>query len=79
MEINNIRLIGYDLLTENVNYLRKGVISLLLAQRPEKQAYMSAKDMCKKLIFNQDVAKINYMPIDILIKENIEAYMHFLE
>jgi hypothetical protein len=40
---------------------------------------MSAKDMCKKLIFNQDVAKINYMPIDILIKENIDAYIHFLE
>ncbi len=77
--IQNIRLIGYDLLSENVNYLQKGVISLLLAQRPEKQAYMSAKDMCKKLIFNQEVSRINYMPIDILIKENIDAYMHFLE
>lgn len=77
--IDNVRLIGYDLLSENVHYLRKGVISLLLAQRPEKQAYMSAKDMCKKLIFNQDVNKINYMPIDILIKENIDAYMHFLD
>jgi len=77
--IQNVRLIGYDLLDENVNYLRKGVISMLIAQRPEKQAYMSAKDMCKKLIFNQEVSKINYMPIDILIKENIDAYMHFLD
>ncbi len=77
--INTVRLIGYDLLDENVNYLKKGVISLLLAQRPEKQAYMSARDTCKKLIFKQEINKINYMPIDILIKENIEAYMHFLD
>lgn len=77
--ITNIRLLGYDLLESNVTYLMKGVITLLLAQRPEKQAYLSAKDMCKKLIFNQEVNKINYMPIDILIKENIEAYMHFLD
>ncbi len=79
LEINNVRLIGYDLLDENIAYLKKGVISLLLAQRPEKQSYLSAKDMCKKLIFNQEVNKINYMPIDILIKENIEAFMHFSE
>lgn len=79
MGIDTIRLIGYDLMAENVEYLQKGVISYLLAQRPEKQAYMSAKDMCKKLIFKQEVTKINYMPIDILIKENIEAYRHFLE
>lgn len=77
--VENVRLIGYDLLEQNVNYLKNGVITLLIAQRPERQAYMSAKDMCKKLIFNQDVNKINYMPIDILIKENIEAYMHFLD
>jgi len=79
LNIRNIRLIGYDLLDENVHFLRQGVISFLLAQRPEKQAYLAAKDMCKKLIFNQEVNKINYMPIDILIKENIDAYLHFLD
>lgn len=77
--VKNMQLIGYDLLDQNINYLKRGVISLLLGQRPEKQSYLSAKDMCKKLIFNQEVTKINYMPIDILIKENIEAYMHFSE
>lgn len=77
--VNHIKLIGYDLLKENVEYLRKGVISLLLGQRPEHQSYLSAKDMCKKLIFNQEVSKINYMPIDILIKENIEYYLGYNE
>jgi len=75
----DIRLIGYDLLDQNVNYLQTGVISALIAQRPDKQAYYSVRDMCRELIFKQKVNRINYVPIDILIKENIEYYMDFKE
>ena len=35
--------------------------------------------MCAKLIQKQSITKINYVPIDILIKENIEDYMQFGE
>jgi LacI family transcriptional regulator len=75
----NVRLIGYDLLEQNVSYLQKGIISYLIAQRPDKQAYFTVRDMCRKLIFKQDITKINYVPIDILIKENIEYYLNFKE
>ena len=76
---SSIRLIGYDLLKQNVNYLQEGVISYLIAQRPDKQAYFTVRDMCRELIFRQEIKRINYVPIDILIKENIEDYMHFSE
>jgi len=75
----NVRLIGYDLLDQNVSYLQQGVISYLIAQRPDKQAYFTVRDMCKELIFKQEIKKINYVPIDILLKENIEDYMNFTE
>ncbi len=75
----NIRLIGYDLLNQNVHYLRQGIINCLIAQRPEKQAYFSVRDMCKQLIFKQEIKKINYVPIDVLFKENIDDYMDFVE
>jgi LacI family transcriptional regulator len=75
----NIRLIGYDLQKLNIEYLQKGVIDCLIAQRPEKQAFFTVRDMCRELIFRQEVKKINYVPIDILLKENIEDYMHFSE
>ena len=75
----NIRLIGYDLLNQNISYLKQGVINCLIAQRPEKQSYYTVRDMCRELIFRQEIRKINYVPIDILLKENIEDYMHFLE
>jgi LacI family transcriptional regulator len=75
----NIRLIGYDLLEQNVKYLQQGVINFLIAQRPDKQAYFSVRDMCKQLIFKQEIKKINYVPVDILLKENIEDYLNFTE
>lgn len=76
-QIEGIRLIGYDLLDENVHFLKKGLIDCLIAQRPEKQAYMVLKDLCKNIIFKQETEQINYIPIDILIKENIDYYMNF--
>ena len=77
--ITDIKLIGYDLLAENINYLKKGIIDLLIAQHPEKQSYLSVKDMCRKLVFGQEIKQINYMPIDILIKENIDSYIQFVD
>lgn len=75
----NIRLIGYDLLKPNVQYLKEGVINYLIAQRPDKQAYFTVRDMCKELIFKQKIKKVNFVPIDILLKENIEDYLNFVE
>ena len=76
---SQVRLIGYDLLEQNVAYLKQGVINYLIAQRPDKQAYYSIRDMCRELIFRQEIKKINYVPIDILLKENIEDYLQFKE
>ena len=76
---SDVRLIGYDLLEENVKYLKQDVISFLIAQRPDKQAYFSVRDLCAELVFKQKVNKINYMPIDVLMKENIDDYLHFRE
>jgi len=75
----DVRLLGYDVLKKNVAYLKEGVLSYLIAQRPEKQAYCSVRDMCRELIFKQAVTKINYVPIDILMRENIDYYMNFKE
>jgi LacI family transcriptional regulator len=79
LEQTGVRLLGYDLLRKNVEYLRQGIVSYLIAQRPEKQVYCSVRDMCRELIFKQKVTKINYVPIDILMKENIDYYINFKE
>ncbi len=72
--ISNSLLIGYDLIGENIHYLEKGVISFLIGQNPEDQGYRSVQAMFNFLLLNKTVNKINYSPIDIILKENIHYY-----
>lgn len=74
---NEVSLLGYDLLEKNTDYLRRDRIAYLIAQRPDRQAYYSVRDMCRKLIFGQPVTRIHYVPIDVLMKENIDYYTDF--
>lgn len=71
-------LIGYDTVEANIPYLKNGIVSHLIAQRPEVQGYNSVKALFYHLSLNQQVDKINYMPIDILMKENIDYYNNYI-
>jgi Transcriptional regulators len=74
---SQIQVIGYDLLNHNVEYMKKGVVNYLIAQRPEVQGYNGVKALCDFLVFKQPVKQINYMPIDILTGENINYYTSY--
>lgn len=67
-------LIGYDLLQNNVEYLKSGEISYLIGQRPGLQGYCGIKSLCDFVVFKKTPPPVKYMPIDILIKENIDFY-----
>ena len=67
-------LIGYDFLSENVEYLKKGVIDFLICQKPKQQAYRGVMSLYQHLAFGSAVEKIYFMPIDILTKENADFY-----
>jgi len=77
INLKNTRLIGYDLIKENAAYLRKGIVTFLLAQRPEEQGYQGIMTLFNHMAFKQEVAKIQYVPIDILTKENVDYYINF--
>ena len=68
--LNHIVLVGYDLLTENVKYLKDGVINFLINQKPEQQGYLGVEYLYKKIILNENVKNTYYMPLEIIIKEN---------
>lgn len=77
-EIKNFCLIGYDAIKANTDFLKSGIVSHLIAQRPEVQGYNSVKALFYHLALNQVAEKVNYMPIDILIKENIDYYNNYI-
>ena len=75
--IKNFGLIGYDLLDRNVDGLKDGFITFLIAQQPEIQGYNGIKTFCNYLIFRKEISCINYMPIDLIAKETIDFYLKF--
>jgi LacI family transcriptional regulator len=77
-KINDFFLIGYDTIETNIPFLKNGTVSHLIAQRPEVQGYNSVKALFQHLLLKQPVQKINYMPIDILMKENIDYYNNYI-
>lgn len=74
----DFKMIGYDVIDSNVRHLKEGHITHLIAQRPEEQAANSMRALFDFLIQKKSPKKINYMPIDILIKENIEYYDNYI-
>nr|WP_083572296.1 LacI family DNA-binding transcriptional regulator [Flavobacterium johnsoniae] len=68
--IKGVRIIGYDLLKENIEYLNKGVIDFLINQRPEDQGYMGISYLYKKLVLKEEAERTHYIPLEIILKEN---------
>lgn len=69
--INNIRIIGYDLLEKNKEYLKLGYIDFIINQKPEDQGYIGITKLYKKLVLKEESEKNTYMPIEIITKENL--------
>lgn len=73
----DIQLIGYDLVPENIKYLKEGFISFLIAQRPEEQGYKGIMLLFNYLVTKTHVEQNNFLPIDILTRENIDYYLNY--
>ncbi len=70
----DVRLVGYDVIRRNEEMLRAGVVTALVAQRPEAQGYHGVRALCEHLTGVGEAAAVNNMPIDILFRENIDYY-----
>lgn len=66
-----IALVGYDLLSENIAYLKKGTIDFLIHQHPKQQAYMGLKLLVEHFLFDKAIPTQLLLPIDIINSENI--------
>lgn len=71
----NITLVGYDMLEENLNYLKSGVINFIIHQNPKRQAFLGVNYLAEHLIFNKEVPPSYLLPLEILTKENYQSYV----
>jgi len=65
------RVVGYDKIAQNIAGLKTGQIDFIINQNPFQQGYLSVQAFYKHLILNSKVDKIQYMPIEIVTKENL--------
>jgi LacI family transcriptional regulator len=73
--LKSINLIGYDLLDQNVKYLKSGITKFLIGQRPEEQTYKGVKKLFEFLSSNKIPEKIEYLPVDVVTSENVDFFL----
>ena len=71
---DRVRLVGYDLLPENIEFLKKDGIDFLLSQKPEEQAFQGLNSLYNLVVFNREPAPRQWLPIDIITRENLAYY-----
>ena len=70
----NIQIMGYDMVPKNVECIHNGSISFLIAQHAYQQGYASIDALFNAIVMKRQVNPVNYMPIEILTKENVDFY-----
>ena len=70
----DVQIMGYDMVSQNARCLREGSISFLIAQHAYIQGYGCFETLFKAIVLKQDVAPVNYMPIELLTSENVDFY-----
>lgn len=68
-------LVGYDLIEENIQYLKTGEIDFLIRQNSKQQALSAAQLMVDHLILKKEIPKEVLLPLDIINKENLNSFL----
>ncbi len=71
---NGIRLVAYDLLEENINFLKKGIIDFLINQNSKQQAYVGIGQLSNFLLFKKPPSN-SLFPLEIISRQNLNSYM----
>ncbi|WP_342773091.1 LacI family DNA-binding transcriptional regulator [Flavobacterium cellulosilyticum] len=69
-ELKGIRIVGYELLKQNLEYLNNGVIDFLIHQKPEEQGYLGINHLYKKVVLKEAIDELPIIPLEIIVREN---------
>jgi len=70
-----IRMIGYDILNENLKYLRSGTIDFLINQNPKRQALLGISHLVNHLMFKRPAPQMDLFPLEIITQQNVDSYL----
>lgn len=70
----DIQIMGYDMVGKNADGLRNGTLSFLIVQHAYVQGFHCVDTLFRAVVLKQEIAPVNYMPIELLAKENVSYY-----
>ncbi len=70
----NLKMVGFDLIEENLKYLESENIDFLINQNPHKQGYLALLNVFNFLARKMTPAKLQFLPLDVVMKENVDYY-----
>jgi len=70
------KLIGYDLIGPNIDYMKSGIIDFLISQKPKEQGYKGIISLFNHFVMNRSPEPVIHIPIDIITSENLEYYIN---
>lgn len=73
---NGIRLVAYDLIQENLTYLRKGIIDFLINQNARRQAFIGIGQLANHLLFKKNTPSTYLFPLEIISRQNLDSYLN---
>lgn len=73
--VQKMKIVGFDLIDENLEHLGKGNIDFLINQNPVQQGYLGIMSIVNHLVVKEKVDPLQYLPLDIVVNENVEYYL----
>ena len=71
----DIRLVGYDLIEDNLHYLKSGRINALINQNPKRQALVGINTLANYLVFKKESTATSIFPLEIITQKNLASYL----
>ncbi len=71
----DIKLVGYDLLSGNIDHLKLGTIDFLIDQNPKKQAALGVNYLANYLIFKKGTPNEDLFPLEIITRQNLKTFL----
>ncbi len=72
---HDIRLVCYDLLETNIDFLKNGTIDFLINQNPKRQAQLGITYLANFLLFGKKPPSEDLFPLEIITRQNLESYI----
>ncbi len=68
-------MVGFDLIEPNLQLLGENKIRFLINQNAWHQGYLGILTLVNHLILRKETPTIQYLPLDIIVRENVEYYL----